>query len=76
MDTEKTFEQYMDELEHIVETLEDRDTPLDKAMALFSEGVDIARKCNEKLENAQQSVKVLLEQNGALEEKDFVSEDE
>ena len=76
MDTEKTFEQYMDELEHIVETLEDRDTPLDKAMALFSEGVDIARKCNEKLENAQQSVKVLLEQNGAMLEKDFVSEDE
>ena len=73
---EKTFEQYMAELEDIVSKLENRETPLDEAMSLFSNGVEIARKCNEKLENAQQSVKILLEKNEKMEQKDFVADDE
>ena len=71
-----TFENYLDQLEKIVAKLEDQDTPLDVAMALFSKGVEIAAHCNEKLEKAQQSVKILLENDGTMEKKDFTSKDE
>lgn len=73
---EITFENYLDQLEKIVARLEDQDTPLDEAMALFSKGVEIVAHCNEKLEKAQQSVKILLENNGTMLKKDFTSKDE
>lgn len=76
METEKTFEQSLQELEDIVTKLENQDTPLDKAMKLFEKGVAVADECNQKLKNAQQSIKILMEKNGKFEKEDFVPHEE
>lgn len=76
MEEKKTFEEYLAELEAIVAKLERQETPLEQAMELFSEGVKIAEKCDGKLKDAQQSVKVLLEKSGRLQAEDFTVRDE
>lgn len=44
----------MKRLDEIVEQLEEDKLPLDKMIALYEEGVALARACGEKLEAAEQ----------------------
>ncbi len=57
----KTFEESITELEEIVKTLENGDTPLDNAIALFEKGMKLSAKCHEQLEKATQKIKILTE---------------
>ena len=66
-----TFEQAMDRLEEIVSLLESGDSPLDKSLSLFEEGVKLVKLCNSQLEKAESSVKQLTNQDGELIEKEF-----
>ncbi|MBQ9703757.1 MAG: exodeoxyribonuclease VII small subunit [Clostridia bacterium] len=66
-----TFEQAMDRLEEIVSLLESGDSPLDKSLSLFEEGVKLVNLCNSQLEKAESSVKQLINQDGELIEKEF-----
>ncbi len=66
-----TFEQAMDRLEEIVSLLESGDSPLDKSLSLFEEGVKLVKLCNSQLEKAESSVKQLINQDGELIEKEF-----
>ena len=47
---EITFENAMERLEEIVNLLESGDSPLDKSLSLFEEGVKLVKLCNEKIE--------------------------
>lgn len=68
----KTFEESIAELEEIVQLLENGDTPLDEAVALFEKGIKISEKCHNQLDKAEQKVKLLTEdENGAVIEHDF-----
>ena len=63
----------MKRLDEIVEQLEEDKLPLDKMIALYEEGVSLARACGEKLESAEQKVKLIAKKAGggiALEEFD------
>jgi len=63
----------MKRLDEIVEQLEEDKLPLDKMIALYEEGVALARACGEKLEAAEQKVKLIAKKAGgaiALEEFD------
>ena len=66
-----TFEQAMDRLEEIVSLLESGDSPLDKSLSLFEEGVKLVKLCNSQLEKAESSVKQLINQDGEIIEKEF-----
>ena len=68
---ELTFEKAMDRLEEIVSLLESGDSPLDESLSLFEEGVKLVKLCNSQLEKAESSVKMLINQDGELVEKDF-----
>lgn len=68
---ELTFEKAMDRLEEIVSLLESGDSPLDKSLSLFEEGVKLVKLCNSQLEKAESSVKMLINQDGELIEKNF-----
>ena len=68
---ELTFEKAMDRLEEIVTLLESGDSPLDKSLSLFEEGVKLVKLCNSQLEKAENSVKILINQDGELIEKNF-----
>lgn len=71
-----TFESALEELEQLVERLESGDLPLDEALADFERGVKLTRECQQKLASAEQKVKVLMEQNGKVQELPFDDEDD
>lgn len=57
---ELSFEAGLERLETIVRELEEGDLPLEKALSLFEEGVQVSTTCRRKLEEAESRVEVLL----------------
>jgi len=68
---ELSFEAALARLEEIVGALESGTAALDDSLALFEEGVALVRLCNGKLDAAQQRIKIITEEDGAVVEKDF-----
>lgn len=58
--TTPTFEDAQKRLATIVEQLEAGDLPLEKSLALFEEGVGLARAAQERLDGAERRVEELL----------------
>jgi exodeoxyribonuclease VII small subunit len=58
-DAEPSFEQAQSELERIVERLEQGQTPLDEALALWERGEELYAFCRSKLDGAQGRVEEL-----------------
>jgi len=54
-----TFEESLHRLETIVEQLERGDVPLEEALKLFEEGIQLSKTCGEKLSQAELSLKRL-----------------
>ena len=70
--TDITFEQALARLEIIVRSLENGSAPLDDSLALFEEGISLVRFCSDKLENAENKIKILTKTpGGAVTEQDF-----
>ena len=62
----------MARLEEIVRALEGGNAPLDTSLALFEEGVSLVKFCNQKLDAAEQKVKILQRgDNGTMVETDM-----
>ena len=68
MEKEKTFEEALEEPEAIVKELEMGNAPLDEAIKKYTLAMNLAKVCNEKLDNATKSVNKILEENGKLED--------
>jgi exodeoxyribonuclease VII small subunit len=68
------FEECLDRLEKIVSEMEKGDIPLERALALFEEGVKLSNSCRGELEAAEGKVEILLKQNGKLQPEPFQSE--
>ena len=64
---EKTFEESLLELENIVKELEAGNVDLDKAIEKYSEAMNLAKNCSDKLNNATEKVNKILKENGELE---------
>ena len=72
---EENFEELMNELEDITNKLENEKLPLEDSVKLFEKGIEISKKCNEKLENAQKRITILLNANSDdMSEEDFTAE--
>ena len=56
---ELSFEKALAELEKIVERMEGGELSLEQALATHKRGLELARFCQQRLEAAQQQVKVL-----------------
>ena len=54
-----SFEQALAELEKIVSRMESGDLSLEQALAAHKRGLELARLCQQRLEGAQQQVKIL-----------------
>ena len=63
---ELKFEDNLKRLEQIVDQLENKEAPLDQSLALFEEGIGLARTCQEKLEQAKKKVEILIKETGEL----------
>ena len=71
-----SLESAMARLEEIVESLENGEYPLEESLKIFEEGVKLVKLCNAKLESIEGSIKKLVNVNGELVEKDFITDDE
>ena len=65
------FEQSLEKLEQLVERMEDGDLTLEESLKTFEEGIKLTRECQQALANAEQKVKLLIEENGQITEADF-----
>ena len=72
MKEEINFEDAMEKLEKIADELESEDLSLDESVKKFEDGMELSKKCNEILQNAEKKITVLI--NG--EEKDFSIDNE
>lgn len=67
-ENELSFEENLKKLEEIVKNLESGNIPLDDAIDSFNEAMNLAKKCDEKLKNAEDKVNKILNQDGQLED--------
>ncbi len=68
------FETALSELEKIIAKLESSDTPLDEALKLYEKGISLVRVCSDRLDNAEQKIKLLRQQkDGTITEEDLDS---
>ena len=58
-----SFEQSLTELETIVQNLEQGELSLEESMNLFERGLLLSKSSQEKLQQAEQKVKILLDNN-------------
>ncbi len=81
-DKKQTFETSLKELEKIVRRLEEGDSSLEDSLKLFEDGVKLSRECQERLNQAERRIEVLLkDENGdpvlqAIEASDLREERE
>ena len=68
------FEECLDRLEKIVTEMEKGEIPLERALALFEEGIKLSNSCRGELEAAEGKVEILLKQNGKLQPEPFQAE--
>jgi exodeoxyribonuclease VII small subunit len=54
------FEDALNKLEKIVSKLEEGDLPLEESLKYFEEGIRLSRFCNQKLDEAEKRVEILL----------------
>lgn len=55
----QSFEESLRRLQEIVESLESGDAPLDEALNLYEEGIQLSRSCAERLKEAELRIKKL-----------------
>jgi exodeoxyribonuclease VII small subunit len=68
------FEDCLERLEKIVNELEKGELPLERALALFEEGVQLSNSCRKELDAAEGKIEVLMRQNGKLQPQPFEPE--
>ncbi|MCD8510115.1 MAG: exodeoxyribonuclease VII small subunit [Bacillus sp. (in: Bacteria)] len=70
---ELTFEQAMKKLETVVERLEEGDVPLEEAINMFQEGMQLSKLCHDKLQKVDRQMTEVLTEDGEL--KPFLEEE-
>lgn len=68
---QESFEQNMEELEKIVQELEKGNLNLDESIKKFEQGMQISKKCNQFLEEAEKRITVLIQDNDKMIEEDL-----
>ena len=71
---ELNFEELMVKLEDITNKLENEKLSLDESVKLFGEGMQISKECNNKLEDAEKKITILINQNNGIKEENFNTE--
>lgn len=72
---ETSFEELMSQLEEITNKLEKEQLSLDKSVELFEQGMEISKKCNSKIEEAEKRITILINTNDEIKEENFIPEE-
>ncbi|MDP4180689.1 MAG: exodeoxyribonuclease VII small subunit [Bacillota bacterium] len=71
----KSYEEAILELEAIVKKLERGELSLEESLEAFQNGIEITKYCNNKLDEMERKISILLEnENGEIVEKRFMEE--
>ena len=73
---EQSFEEIMIELEKVTAELEKGNLNLDDSVKKFENGMNLSKKANKMLEDAEKKITILIEKNGKLAEEDFNTQGE
>ena len=65
------FEDSLQRLEKIVDELEKGEVPLERALKLFEEGIELSNSCRKELDDAEGKVEILLKRDGKLQPEPF-----
>ena len=60
-DESPAFEEAPEELEAIVERMEDGEPSLEESLKLFERGMDLTRRCQKALDDAEQRIRILAD---------------
>lgn len=69
------FEDLINKLEEITNKLEKEQLSLDESVKLFEEGIELSKKCNSKLEDAEKRISILINQDNEIKEENFIPEE-
>lgn len=61
-ETKLTFEEALKRLEDVLAKLERSDCPLEEALGLFQEGMQLVRLCRHKLSDVEHKISILLKE--------------
>ena len=67
--TSNNFEEHMQGLENIVQELEKGDLNLEESIKKFEKGIELSKKCNEILEDAEKKITILIKKEDKIEEE-------
>ena len=67
MENNKSFEQYLAELEQIVRLLEDKNSSLEDAVENYNKGLELSKKCYDILNTSEQLVVQKMTENGLVD---------
>ncbi len=67
----KDFETAIERLEEITDLMEGGETSLEESIDLYTEGLDIARFCDQKLSETEKKIKIIQEKDGLLVEDEM-----
>ena len=66
-----TFEAGLQQLESIVKEMESGELPLERAIALFEQGMKLSESCRKQLEEAETRVEILTRRAGEMQPQPF-----
>ena len=52
-----TLEEAFEKLDELIENMEERDLPLEKAFELYKKGIEVVEFCNQKIEKVECDIK-------------------
>ena len=67
MENNKSFEQYLAELEQIVRLLEDKNSSLEDAVENYTKGLELSQKCYDILNTSEQLIVQKMTENGLVD---------
>ncbi len=59
-----SLEASFEKLDELLERLEDREIPLEEAFSLYQQGVELIRRCNEKIDTVEKKILVMTGDGG------------
>lgn len=64
----KKFEEKVEELEKIINTLENGDVPLDESIKKYTEAMTLVKECDSELKKVEEKVNKIVAENGELQD--------
>ncbi|MGV3465419.1 MAG: exodeoxyribonuclease VII small subunit [Heyndrickxia sp.] len=62
-----SFEEAMEKLEVIVQRLEEGDVPLEEALNIYKQGMELSKVCHDKLKNVEEQLAKVITDDGEEE---------